>query len=257
MEKIRLFSISAFVLLLFSISSAFAMSPFGPPKAGLTQGQYDLGVDYSYSQFCMEFGNGKYYSGGGNGSMPSFTKNKMKMDTVTGRLGYGFSDCWEGFFRLGGARMRNSEDGERFDSDGCAYGLGTKVTFVQDDRIDWGALFQVDWTTVDGDWDGPGWTGSADVDIMQMVVAVGPTYKLDDKTSIYGGPFWYCLDGEKKYYEKSPDPTWKEEYDLDECSSCGAFIGTEIKFGSNSVMNIEYQLTDDDDTIGISLRWLF
>jgi len=74
-----------------------------------------------------------------------------------------------------------------------------------------------------------------------------------DSVSIYGGPFWYYLDSEKKY-EK---PEWYEKYDMSNDSEFGGYIGVLVNLCENSAFNIEYQFTGDDEAFGLSALWMF
>ena len=55
MEKKMLTLVAVFLLVGLYCSDAFALSPMGPPTTGLLKGQYDVGVDYSYSKLCIDF----------------------------------------------------------------------------------------------------------------------------------------------------------------------------------------------------------
>jgi hypothetical protein len=248
MEKKMLTLVAVLLLAGLCCSDAFASSPMGPPTTGLEKGQLDLGVDYSYSKLCIDFDFCK-----GTGPMPDFTKHSFKMDNITGRLGYGITDSWEGYLNLGAARGRASEDMERHSADGIAFGGGTKITFHEDDKLKWGGLFQARWVDMDGDASGPGWTGDLELEIMQLQLAIGPTYELMECLSVYGGPFWYYLDGEKEYEE----PGWYEEYDMSNCSDFGGYIGALINLSSNANLNIEFQMTEHDEVLGVNFAWLF
>lgn len=253
MEKKRLTIVAVFLLFGLYCFAAFALSPMGPPKAELLKGQYNVGVDYSYSQLCMDF---DFKSG--SGPMADFTKNKFKTDMVTGKIGYGITDSWEGFFRIGAARTRSAENMERHNADGLTWGLGTKVTLCEDDNVTWGGLVQANWARLDGEakgYSGGGWSGDMDLNIMQIQLAVGPTYELTECVSVYGGPFWYYLDGEKKYREKVGTPGWREKYDLGNCTDFGCYVGVHFDISEDTFWNIEYQFTEDDSAIGTGIVW--
>ena len=252
MAKKTLTLVAVFLLVGLYCSDVFALSPMGPPTAELSKGQYDAGVDYSYSRLCIDF---DFKSG--SGPMPDFTKHKVKTEMLTAQIGYGITDSWEGFFRIGGARAKSSEDMEKHKADGLILGFGTKVTLLEDDRLKWGGLFQANWAWLDGKASGVGWSGDMDLDIIQIQLAVGPTYQLTDRVSIYGGPFWYYLDGEKKYKEELPTPGSREKYNLINCSDFGGYVGVHFDISENTFWNIEYQFTDDDSTIGTGIVWSF
>jgi hypothetical protein len=234
-------------------SSVFAMTPMGLPTAGLTKGQYSVGAEYSYSDQLVDFD----YRGG-SGVMADFTKHNLRISAVTGRLGYGITDDWEGYINLGVARAKASENMARHSADGMVYGFGTKATLHEDDQLKWGGLVQVKWLRLNGDAISPPatWEGDLDLDMMQIQVAVGPTYQLEDDLLIYGGPIWYYLDGQKKYRERT-DATWFERYDMANRSEFGGYIGLQMDVCTDAKMNIEYQKTGDNDTVCAGLLWPF
>ncbi len=230
-------------------SSVFASGFMGPPKSELEKGQFSFGFDYSYNDMALELGEGR-----GTG-VSNRTVKDWKSDSLTARFGYGLADDIDVSFLLGGVRMRYDDVGERFGGDEeWAYGFGTKVTFCKSDKWTWGGLFQMSWYEAEGTWSGPGWTGDADVDYWHLQIAVGPTYEIADNLSIYGGPFWQCIDGEKKYTEPGG---WWEKYDIDAASNCGGFLGMQFDICENTLFSVEYQFTSDDDILGMGLFWLF
>lgn len=231
-------------------SSVFALNLIGPPTAELSKGQLELGLDYSYSKFGLDFDFSS-----GSGFMPDFSREKMKMDTMTGRLGYGFSETVEGFARLGSARIRNSEYGQRLDVDGTNYGFGAKVTFLEYYLVRWGIQAQVNLVDTEGEWSGWGWTGDADVKFMQILVTGGPNYDLTDTVSMYGGPLLYLLNGEKEYTETSPTPGWSEKYDIENMSNFGGYIGLQMDLPADTELSLEYQITSDDGIFALSFVW--
>lgn len=230
-------------------NSVFASSFMGAPKAGLQKGQYSIGFDYSYNDMDIEFGEGKSLGAEFNGIVKGW-----KSDILTARFGYGFSDTVEVAALLGGVRMRHDFGGERFSGDEeWAYGFGGKFTLCEEDNVAWGGLFQMSWYEAEGKWSGPGWIGNADVDYTHIQIAFGPTVEMFEGVAVYGGPFWQCIDGEKKY---TAPGEW-EKYDIDAASNCGAYLGAQFDLTASSLFNVEYQLTDDDNILGLNISWLF
>jgi hypothetical protein len=240
-------------LLVGLCSNVFAMTPIGTPTTGLTKGQFSAGAEYSYSDQLVDFD----YRGG-SGVMPDFTKHNLRISAVTGRLGYGITDDWEAYINLGTARAKSSENMEKHTADGMIYGIGTRVNLHEDDQLKWGGLVQVKWLRLNGDASSPpgAWDGDLDLDMMQIQVAVGPTYQLQDDLLIYGGPIWYYLDGQKKYRERTV-PTWFEKYDMANRSEFGGYIGLQMDVPTDAKLNIEYQKTGDNDMVGVGLIWPF
>jgi hypothetical protein len=248
MEKKKLALVAVILLAGLCCSEAFALSPMGTPTAGLSQGRLALGAEYSQSELGIDFDFSS-----ATAPMPDFTKTKFGLDMITGRIGYGLTDTWEAFGNIGEADVDSSEDMEKHSADGMVYGFGTKVTFLQMDKLKLGVSAQAKWAELDGDATGPGWTGDLELDIMQIQLVAGPTYELMEQVCIYGGPLWYYLDGEKRYYE----PGWYEKYDMSNMSDFGGYIGGHVGLGDNINFNIEYQFTGDDDALGLNLLWMF
>lgn len=251
--KKKLLTLFVVCLLVGLCSNVFAMTPIGTPTTGLTEGQFSAGTEYSYSDQLVDFD----YRGG-SGVMPDFTKHNLRISALTGRLGYGITDDWEGYINLGIARAKASENMARHSADGMIYGIGTKVNLHEDDKLKWGGLVQVKWLRLNGDAISPsgGWEGDLDLDMMQMQVAVGPTYQLEDDLLIYGGPIWFYLDGKKRYREKTV-ATWFEKYDMANRSEFGGYIGLQMDVPTDAKLNIEYQKTGDNDMVSAGLLWPF
>jgi hypothetical protein len=183
----------------------------------------------------------------------------MKMDTLSGRIGYGVKESIEGFAYMGWARILNSEDSQRLDADGRVYGLGAKVTFWEYYLVKWGALVQAGLTSTDGTWSRYryNWIGDADVDFMHILIAGGANYQLTESLYMYGGPLWYYLDGEKEYKEISPDPEWYENYDFKNKSMFGVYIGLQMDIPANAKLNFECQKTCHDNMLALGVVWKF
>ena len=221
---------------------ALALDPLGPPTAGLRQGQVSLGLDYAKSQTDIkvkEEGYGKW------------TERDSVSTKTYANLGYGVCDSWEVFGRLGGSMA----EGEYLIYEGrygMAWGLGTKVSFYQDANVKWGALFQISWNQSKEQWyEGGDEYGYDKVKFYEYQIAVGPTYKLTDKVSIYGGPFYNCLDGEVSCDE---DGKWG---DIKNPRRIGGYIGGQFAVNDNLVLNAEYQLSSDESGMGLQLVWKF
>jgi hypothetical protein len=216
--------------------SALALDPMGPPAAGLKQGGISLGLDYSYSQINI-LKNGE----------ESETYVDNKVEKTYANLGYGIADNWNVFGRLGGSKLEG-EDFEFWGAYGLAWGLGTKVTIYQDVDITWGALFQISWGESKERW--------AEGDAYDKLkwheyqIAAGPTYRLTDNISIYGGPFYSYLKG------TGTDETGKWA-DIKGKDQTGGYIGGQFDFIENVTLNAEYQLSEGAAGMGLMLVWKF
>jgi hypothetical protein len=256
-------------------SAAFALDLMGPPASGVRQGQFHIGADYSYSQMDLELKDGiwiEYLDGAFNnaGDATSFTLKDFQSRRIYASFGYGIADNWDVFVRLGGtdAQFGDSiwEDHERFDSGAqVAIGGGVRATFYEEGSLKLGALLQVSWAEFDGELKAPHWTAgdSVEMDFTEVQIAVGPTCRLTDRLSIYGGPFLHFVDGDlDDVYSKIDEATggllnshysWRVQED----SILGAYIGAQVDLAENCSLNIECQLTSAAEAICLGLLWRF
>jgi len=215
-------------------SAAFALDPLGPPTAGLRKGQFKESVEYSYGTMDFKLNEGKWieHLDGvffDSGKATSLTLKDFKTNKAYFNLGYGITDDLDAFLRLGAttATFGDSiwEDTEKFDN-------------------------HADFTV------GCGIKG-----IMEIQVAVGPTYKLADRISIYGGPFLHFIVGDldDEFSEASGGGLLTSIYswDVDESSMFGGYIGAQVEIAENSSFGIEYQHTAAADALVVRLLWRF
>jgi opacity protein-like surface antigen len=267
----------AIVTACISCPAAFAVGLMGPPSAGLKQEDFKIGADYSHSKMDLEFNDGRYveYLDGwfdASGPQSDLKLKDIKINTVYANLGYGVTNNCEIFLRLGGTNARFSgstfwSSGEEFDSNtDFAIGGGIKATFYEEGRLKVGGLIQVDWAELDGairpkDW--PVADDTVQFDLTQVKIAAGPSYELTDMVSIYGGPFLHFVRGDWEDVYSQIDPitggllTSKFDWDVEEDSIFGAYIGTQIEITENSTFMIEYQHTAAADTVGASIAVKF
>lgn len=296
MEKRMLWLVLVLMVIGLCGSGAFATT-MGPPVAGLDMGQFSIGLDYSDNDIGVDLdGEGtsvyrtKRYLDGDkfddekvSGGPEKFKfSNGIDSDMVFANLGYGVSDKLEVFLRLGVADfdMMDMDSGDEF-----AYGFGAKATFYEEGNLKIGALFQMTWAEADGgldakdvhidddekgiDQDLEDVSGTWDIDYYQLKFAVGPTYKLAEGCSIYGGPFYHMVSGdfEREYsyldtYDVGPfsvEDSYSLEMsgDIEESSSFGVYIGAQVDLTPRLPVTVEYQFTSDTDVIGASLVYRF
>jgi hypothetical protein len=179
----------------------------------------------------------------------------VEANMLFGNFGYGISDKWEGFVRLGFANV----EAEDFDGDNeFAYGFGTKLTFAEQDAVTWGALFQIGWfegeDTVTGFVPGYGiLTADQEIHAYEIQVSVGPTYEAEN-IRIYGGPFLHFVDGD---YDIDIAGVGSLSFDVEQESEFGAYIGTQVDIATNSSFNIEAQFTGDAWAFCTGIVWRF
>ncbi|MEE9370665.1 MAG: hypothetical protein V3W45_04245 [Sedimentisphaerales bacterium] len=228
-KRMLLLVVALMVAVLWS-SAAWALRPMGPPMAGLEQGQYSVGFDFSYSKM--------------NAEIESETVDDIESLAYLANLGYGISDNCEAFIRLGLAGIKDIGDSDQdFEGDNqFAYGFGIKGTFAEDDTLTWGGLFQMDWTkTEDSD---------VEIDYYQIQIAAGPTYQMEGM-SLFCGPFLHFADGEVDV------SAIDETYDVEQESIFGGYVGAQFDIAENASWNIEYQLTADAYAICTGIEWRF
>jgi hypothetical protein len=241
--------------------SALALAPMGPPTAGLKTGQFRAGADYSYSSLDLkiDWGSGSY------------TVKDVKVNMWAANIGYGITDELEGFVRLGAANAEVDKDefGSANGDYQFAWGLGTKYTFLKQDNLDWGVLFQIGWlksdfkasgvVPPDGE-SGYSWKETADLDAYDIEIALGPTWKAAEGLSIYGGPFFNIIRGNADYkYVETPDTGNNEtgSADIKEKSMFGGYVGAQWDFMQNASLFGEFQFTGTGWTIGTGVGWKF
>ena len=253
----------AFVLVVLAGTPALALDPMGPPASTLWKGDYRLGLDYSFEQMDLEMVNGTLT---GVGDILDWTLKDFEAHRAYATLGYGLSDNWEGFLRLGGAigtfgdMLWNA--GEELEGGiDFAVGAGIKATFYETDLWRFGALLQASYTEFDGTLESsvPGWLPDfIEVDIVQVQAAVGATYRWTDRLSLYAGPFAYMVRGD--FEDTYPTPGDGRAVStlywyIDSGINYGAYIGAHYLLRDNCTCNIEYQLAADASTIGLGIMW--
>jgi len=276
MEKRIALLVVGLIGVCFFSSTVLALSPMGPPKASLGQNQWSVGIDYGLETMDLEASskiNETIMTDPPAVADPRKVKHKikdLKSNIVMGRVGYGFSDNWDAFVRLGiadgdGDIDQTYADGvtEKFkgyDGDfGFAWGFGTKATFWEDDKITWGGLFQITWLDPDdGDISLSGdteFSGTADIDFWEIQIALGPTWRANDKLSVYGGPFLHFLDGDLDISGKTVDMGdeihMKTSGDIEEKSLFGGYVGASWDVRKDISCYLEGQFTGDAWGIGI------
>ncbi|MGB2864871.1 MAG: hypothetical protein WBC05_16205 [Sedimentisphaerales bacterium] len=267
----------AFVLMVVGVSSSavYALSPMGPPKALLGQDRWEIGIEYSHQAMDLD-AVGKVKE-----IYPEFDdftivrKDKhniddLKSNIIMGRAGYGINDSWDAFVRLGVADakgdiehifpdnatpdMYKGYDG----SFGFGWGFGTRATFWQDDKLSWGGLFQITWLEPDGSSislsGDTEFTGDAEIDIREVQIAIGPTWRVEDNIRIYGGPFLHFVNGDFDISGRTDLGTeilMETTGDIEEESQFGGYVGAHLDVDQNTSCFIEFQLTGDAWGIGI------
>jgi hypothetical protein len=245
--------------------SALALAPMGPPTAGLKTGQFRAGAEYSYTttDLKIDWGGDEY------------TAKDIKVNVISANIGYGVMDDLEVFARLGASNAEGDSDSEDIGNAAgdykFAWGLGTKYTFLKQENLDWGVLFQIGWLSTESsdsgsytEGEGEGeitynWDETYKVDMYNIEIAVGPTWKAAEGLSIYGGPFFNIIRGNADYdYSETPGTyTDSESADIKEKSMFGGYVGAQWDFMQNASAFGEFQYTGAGWTFGTGVGWKF
>ncbi|TFG49794.1 MAG: hypothetical protein E4H40_02395 [Candidatus Brocadiia bacterium] len=254
----------------FLTSTVFAIGHIGPPTAELKKGQWDLGFNYSYSTQDLDSSSAKYVW---DGDEPEHFKLKTKDFNVHRYYavgGYGICDRWEVFGQLGVADLKADfegddwTDGVNFDND-FAWGLGTRFTLAQQDKVKWGFSAQANWLDTSNTEKGIEvdevtytWKEKYSIETFELLLAFGPTIDMGG-WKLYGGPFYYYLDGDYEWKESYSDTTdvGKETGDLEEDSNFGGFIGAIVPLAKNVNMTAEFSATADGWGLGTGITFKF
>jgi len=267
-------------------SSGALATTIGPPVAGLDAGQFSIGLEYYMNDIGTDIDGTEIQTFTIVGEpepdkeMRDDFKDELdfESDMIFVKLGYGVSDKLEVFLRLGMADA-TIDDAEISGGSDFAYGLGAKATFYEEGDLKIGALLQMTWgssddkvtETIEDPEDEDNFVDfplPIDIDYYQLKFAVGPTYKLMESLSVYGGPFYHMmsgnLDGDATFSQLTTSQdlvltnvTEDLSVDIETSSSFGGYIGAQIDLAENIPLCIEYQFTGDADVLGASLVYKF
>lgn len=234
--------------------SAFGVGFIGTPTAELDQGQCSVGFNYAYMSSDLDDTKLK----GDGGSSDKYEINDYNVQRYYGTIGYGLTDSWEAYVQLGIADVKvekkDAEDpladreGINFDND-FAWGWGTRYTFHEQDNYRWGASLQMNWLDTSGEVKGTTWEEQIDYESYDLLIAVGPTVDMGG-WNLYGGPFYYMLDGDLDVTETWVGGTWKGSGDLEEDGNFGGFVGAQCTLMEKYDMTTELSFTGDGWAIG-------
>ncbi len=238
---------------------ALALDPMGPPTSGLKKGQWSAGVEYSYSKMDIRRRGG--YEGDLRGK---YAVAEVEAHKVYANIGYGLSDNVVGFVRIGAGQAdfdRGTADTTSilWHGDGdteLIWGAGVKATLTENEKVAWGLLAQYGWGKYGGTEKRSGKPNrDYDNQMDELQIAIGPTFKLTDAISIYGGPFLHYIRGEME-----EDADTAGEYaikSIDEKNEFGGYVGSLIKVAENTNLNVEFQSTGDAWALAGGVTFLF
>lgn len=247
-------------------STAFALDPMGPPRAGVTKGQFSFGADISYGEADLELTGGKWVNPNTDptaGTLRDRTINDFEATKLYATAGYGFAKNWEAFLGIGAAKSEFGDDlwnaGEDFDSGiglGVRGGAKTTILEIPDYDLQLGGLVQLSWASYDGKLVTSQQVGPDFVELepIEMQVAVGATYLWADGFIVYAGPFLHYIWADVEQLDVTGfENTW----DIDEGPTWGVYLGALLDLTEDYVVNIEYQQSSDANVLcaGLLIRY--
>ncbi len=222
-------------IVVLSACPAWSLTFMGPPTSNLGQGQVQGGVDYSNSEYDVEF----------SVAGTTATLDDVEHDSTFGRLSYGVYDNLQVFGRLGLSEV--ADMGDEF-----AWGAGFKSKLTETGDVDWGMLFQIIVASGDDTATIKDFSVRGDFDIYEMQIAVGPTLG-GDNFCLYGGPFAHVVSGDVDINIAGQ----KSSFDIKEESVLGGYVGVLLKISEIVNVAIEQQWTDNAVVFAAGLSWRF
>jgi hypothetical protein len=270
--KIRLFFVMGLTCLMYT--QTFALSFMGPPTAELNRGQFSVGYIYSYSVQDLDKVS-ENWSVINDGVITSTGKDQLKIEDLSVQRHYigincGLMDWWEIYGRIGLSDVKGDvhlfgqeqESGYNFDND-FAGGWGTKITFKKNDTVAWGASLHMNWldtstSTTEYIFGSGVRKDNVNIRTYDILLAVGPTINMGG-WKLYGGPFYYSLDG---HYDREQNLFGlnyieKEDANIQEGSDFGAFVGAVVDLSENSDLTTELSFTSEGWALGTGIAKKF
>ena len=227
-------------------------------------GKSSIAVEYFWSN--MEIDADSIYELG----LPSDTISDFEMSKITANLALGMGRGSEIFFRFGVAEADpdNNSDwggipGNMGSSDeALLLGGGAKWTLYEEADFAWGLITQMSWAEYD--FDGRSYSVGAhsvmfspDFEIFEIQIATGPTAKVHEDVTVYGGPFLYFLTGEADLKGTIDGTPAKVDSDLEQESILGGYIGVGLELSPKMDLAFEVQTTSGSYGLGGQFVWKF
>ena len=287
MEK-RTISLALIFMVVGACNSVvLALTPMGPPRATLQEGQWAFGLEYGHNEMDLDsFGSVKETQllGGAvlttASSFANYKIENLKSNMYLARLGVGTWENWDLFVRFGASDAQDeisevlangtagTDQYRDYDGGlGFAWGFSTRATFYEQGDTTWGGLLQITWANPDGssitNENDSTFSGDVEIDYWEVQVAIGPTIELDN-CRIYGGPFLHFLNGDLNLNGQIDDPPGvpdliivETSHEIREESQLGGYVGAQWYTGQNSSLFTEIQFTDDAWGVGVGTIWKF
>ncbi|MBN1787870.1 MAG: hypothetical protein JW806_05685 [Sedimentisphaerales bacterium] len=249
----------------FLCSSVQGMTFLGEPAADMPKGRWSIGVSYSSSNMDLEAGGEARMTWiilTGNREVIDIYKHQFAITGLSiynkyGTVGYGLTDNISLSFSLGETctKWQNSASTKPF------VGFGAKITFFEKKRLKFGAIANFSWLRAEfekvsvypDDLALAQVTSQGKLSLFEFTSVIGPSYQVNNRFSIYGGPFITIRQGDFILKESS-DYIYRlvyaadrsirgceASYDLDQTAVWGGLIGAKIKISDDSFFNIEYK----------------
>ncbi len=236
------------VSILFSSSVIWAAGPLGAPKSDLEQNNWSIAYDVTYSKQEVE----AEATVGGVTITDSI--DDFQIDSYLGTFSYGLFENTDIFVRVGLADAELEDDaGVEFTDDGqLLWGIGAKVTFVEEDPVTWGGIIQYfQGEFEDSQMGSTSVKGGVEWESLQ--VAVGPTYDANEVT-FFGGGFFHFIGGDLKLSGGGTTAT----ADLEEESYfLGGYVGAQFNLTQQAAVSVEFQYSGDVTATSAGIRWKF
>jgi hypothetical protein len=240
-------------------SQVFAVDLLGPPAGSLIKGETSLGLAYLSAQMDVDVklktSSGYTYKGEADG---------VKQQRAFIDVSHGLTDAIDIFGRIGGSRLEIHEytwfagDDHIFDGDmGIAFGGGVRGTIYEQNSTKFGAVALINWSRTEDQRQavlGSAYS-SAEIEYYEFMLACGVVHPLAPNVNVYGGPFFWWLDGELEGTGISSSPV-KVSDDIEE-EGVGAYLGGVFEITDNWSICAEFQWADGASGFGVSGVWRF
>ena len=102
-----------------------------------------------------------------------------------------------------------------------------------------------------------GYSLATEVDLFEIQVAFGPTFRPVDGVSIYGGPFFHIVTGKADLSGTISGIPATLSMDLEQESIFGGYVGAQIDIGEHVSLYVEGQFTGDASAVatGVALKF--
>jgi hypothetical protein len=236
------------IVIVMLMCSMCVAAPIGSPTATLEQGQASIGMDMSrQTQDVKVIGTGYF-----DGIVP-----EVKTNMISALIGYGVTERFEVYGRIG---YTDIEDNQRE----RITGIGARATLAENvlvDGLDIGMTGQLNLSQLQTQGKIKYWCLSIpvdmDIDLMETIVAVGPSYALNGFT-IYGGPAIYRLDGDIEAEAGWLPPFISvDDGSIKETTSIIGYVGGAWECLDNLNLTGELQFGSGFSNINLGAIWKF